>query len=958
MMPDPTIREQAYSLFLAEAEDLLQAIERNLSTLRVDRTTAKIHELRRSAHTLKGSAASVGLKGISTIAQGMENSFKALYKPEVEIDAELETLLLQAYGCLRVALNQVCAGETCNENSLLEQANSIVTRLKTKLGHHFDSAVLPTSKDLGVDVTRSLFAGEIQTRLDRLAEVIQTGNAADIASMLQTEAEVLRGLAESQNLPGFGAIAQASLTALKKHPDYVEEIAQVALADFRRGQAAVLAGERAVNGMVSDTLKQWTTRNPRIANRENGKGSTARNSKNTWSRLFGLLNRPAKSNAAPTPAGEPVHSNFPTSANENDDVFTVNASVADFADCIEGLESGAEAVESLPPLGDSISGVKANIALSSTLDRSMNWTNPQSTDRSTVDMNISELQLLNHVTSELSIHQNQQGYQNQQFQSALSQWLGQLQRHQLFLRQLRDRVDQLAVQSSEGSLDPLRQLAKSALITSEQLATDAITIENIAHTSQQISTTQDRLLNQLRDGLTQAQTVTIASVLNQLPPLVQQCIATYDKAVDLKLFGSTTLLDKRAIVALQNVLSNLIQITFEEGIETPEVRAQRGKPEFGSIQIRADQQGNRTCIEFKDDGQGSEGQRDRILAAAQSSSWLSFGKINVNLEPNQGTIVTLHLPLALITAQLLLCQVGQFTYGLCSEQIERIVSPEIGTLKLAGEQRLFCYDQDGQEVVVPLYAVSELVSYTTWIANAKSEREQSHPAVPVGTKPILFCNCSGQMVALEVDRILEQQELVVRSMDDPTSDSALPTPSYIRGFSVLGNGQTFLVIDAKPLTEQAHRSRSTASPMPTLTPERSQSEIFESNPASKASILVVDDSVTLRYMLSLTLQNAGYTVFQAQDGLDAIEQLQQHPEIQLVTCDVEMPRLDGFGFLTHCRESSELSQIPIVMITSQSNEQHQQFALQLGASAYLTKPFVEDTLLEMLNYLLTEKVTV
>jgi chemotaxis protein histidine kinase CheA/ActR/RegA family two-component response regulator len=878
----------------------------------------------------------VGLKGVSTIAQGMESTFKALYKSDVEIDAELETLLLQVYESLRTFLSQAFAGELWDENSLLEQTHPTLTRIKAKLGHHFDSAVLLSSKDLGVDVTRSLFEGEVQTRLDRLSEVIQAGILEDIATTLQMQAEVLSGLAESQNLPGFSAIARAAIAALQKHPDQASEIAQIALADFRQGQAAVLAGDRASGGTVSDALKQWTT------NQRRAKDSTGRTSKGAWSKLLGLLSRPTKSPPSLVPESNSFHSIAPTSMAESNDVYRVDAPLSDLADYTEELDAELDLVAIVPAPIPPVSSGKADTPLSSALNGA--------SDRSSLEVDSSDLQLLNHTASDLSIYQHQQHYQNEQFQNSLSQWLGHLQSHQILLSQLRDRVDQLP----DVNADSLQKLIRSAIVSSEQLATDATAIEKIAHTSHQIATTQDRLLHQLRDRFTQIQTITIDTVFNQLPPLVQHYIETYDQPVELKLIGTATLINRELATALQKLLSHLIQCSFEDGLEAPEIRFQKGKPEVGCIQIRAYQAGNQTRLEFRDDGQGNEAQRDRILAIVQRNSYLRLGKITVNSEVDRSTTVTLHLPLALITTQLLLCQTERFTYGLFSDQIERVFSSDSGTIQLAEGQRLFCYEQNGQEVAVPLYALSELLSYTSWMANAQSDRQPRNSTSP-GTKTILLFQYWGESLALEVDRILEEQELVVRSVgtvSDPTSP--VSTPNYVSGFSVLDNGQTFLVLDGLVLLEQSRISQPTASQTQTLTLERISTV---KQPATTA-ILVVDDSMTLRHLLTMTLQNAGYTVFQAQDGFEAIEQLQQHPEIQLVTCDVEMPRLDGFEFLTHCRQSTDLPQIPIVMITSQSNEQHQQFALELGASAYLTKPFVEDTLLEMLNYLLTEKVSV
>ena len=112
-----------------------------------------------------------------------------------------------------------------------------------------------------------------------------------------------------------------------------------------------------------------------------------------------------------------------------------------------------------------------------------------------------------------------------------------------------------------------------------------------------------------------------------------------------------------------------------------------------------------------------------------------------------------------------------------------------------------------------------------------------------------------------------------------------------------------------------------------------------------ATLLLVDDSLTLRQALALTLQKYGYQVLQARDGYEAIEQLQLQPDIQLVICDLEMPRMNGFEFLNYRRQDLILVEIPVIILTSRSGEQQRLIAIELGATAYMTKPYIEQQLL-------------
>ncbi|MEO1561696.1 MAG: response regulator, partial [Cyanobacteria bacterium J06632_19] len=111
----------------------------------------------------------------------------------------------------------------------------------------------------------------------------------------------------------------------------------------------------------------------------------------------------------------------------------------------------------------------------------------------------------------------------------------------------------------------------------------------------------------------------------------------------------------------------------------------------------------------------------------------------------------------------------------------------------------------------------------------------------------------------------------------------------------------------------------------------------------------VDDSINVRRFLALTLEKGGYLVEQAKDGQDALEKLQSGLSVQAVICDIEMPRVDGYGFLGRVKSNNELKNIPVAMLTSRSSDKHRQLAMQLGARAYFSKPYNEQELLRTLD---------
>jgi chemosensory pili system protein ChpA (sensor histidine kinase/response regulator) len=119
------------------------------------------------------------------------------------------------------------------------------------------------------------------------------------------------------------------------------------------------------------------------------------------------------------------------------------------------------------------------------------------------------------------------------------------------------------------------------------------------------------------------------------------------------------------------------------------------------------------------------------------------------------------------------------------------------------------------------------------------------------------------------------------------------------------------------------------------------------------TVMIVDDSITMRKVTTRLLERNDMKVMAAKDGVDAVAKLQEQiPDILLL--DIEMPRMDGFELATHVRNEARLHHIPIIMITSRSGDKHRQRAMQIGVNRYLGKPFQEADLLENIHALLEE----
>jgi two-component system, chemotaxis family, sensor histidine kinase and response regulator PixL len=264
-MNDSQIQAQAYSYFLAEAPELLHVIEQEILTLPSEHTTAKVHNLMRALHTLKGAAANVGLKTIERIAHNFEDVTRVFYDLEVVIDVSIQTLLLDGYSGLYECFTAHSPNGTAtsaehreiDESAIVDRMTATIEELKLKLGDWSETDIaLPTAIELGFDIVASIFETTIQEQIDEIVTVIATHDPELITECLNRVAEIGISLAESFELPGFLAIDRAIMDAIANYPDRVNDIALLALIDLQQAQSDVLAGDRTLGGTVSPALEK------------------------------------------------------------------------------------------------------------------------------------------------------------------------------------------------------------------------------------------------------------------------------------------------------------------------------------------------------------------------------------------------------------------------------------------------------------------------------------------------------------------------------------------------------------------------------------------------------------------------------------------------------------------------------------------------------------------------------
>lgn len=1104
MSLSPEIRDQAYQFFIEEAAELLHIIEMGLLDLRNERSTAKIHEVMRAAHSIKGGAASVELDTIKTIAHRLESIFKALYSDTVIITPELETALLQGYDCLRMPLEQQISSGTMDEAIALAQAEPILQTLEGLLGEALQEAesYVPTSEELGVDIVASIFEVDVVQGLERLQEVRRNPGSYPVVGELRAQLEVFSGLAEILNLPGFGVLTQAALDAIHHNPDRVLDILDVVLGDFEIAKNAVLAGDRKEGGAPSVAL-QALAQGDAVGLPDAPSPDSASLPVDVWGEP--ILPYPGEEPLTGTDGFEGVDAFFdapPPDLQQAslglEDVFGDGVALEDvfggggaFSDASPSLDSffGDSSLVptrtpspsdflGLPPSnfppgftasasdrGLAVDEVKANFdqlpSVTSTPNLLQSLLPPQRSPRgssptqikkapttagikatqlrskttiassgASIRVSVNRMEQMNNLVGELVISRNSISLQNDQLQAVVRELTDRFGRFQDLLNQLRTLADQTLVQPGGSNREPgftplmktqtsqpadwmqnfdVLEMDRYNTLHSQvqdifeevlQLEESVSDISLFAGLSNQALNRQRQQLNQLQTELMWARMLPLGDVLNRFPRILRELSNQYGKSVQLKLLGTGVLVDKSILEKLYDPLLHLLRNAFDHGIEPSEERLAQGKSAEGTIELEAYHRGNQTIVEIRDDGRGINlekvGRRamdlgwitpeelanmkpERLLGFLFESGFSTApkvteisgrgvgldvvksqlrelkGSVEVSSVPQEGSTFTLHLPLTLTIAKLLTFVVNSTLLALPSDSIEEILIPQSKQIKTMAGQTFFPW----RDQLIPLYPVSQLVRYGCVMPDTSSLKLiGAVPAPSHWQAPLLIVRRGLYTFALQVDRLLTEQELVIKPFG-----SAIAPPPYVYGCTILSDGRLVPVIDAAILVDRLAQEPSRLSvegseSSPSMPVEFTETkEPVASSRGLVDTILVVDDSSALRRTLALTLQKAGYRVVEARDGLEALNQLET-TGVNLIICDVEMPNMNGFEFLSQRRRNSHYVKIPVFMLTSRSNEKHRSLALQLGATSYFSKPYIESELLSAIRAIIQDTVLV
>lgn len=522
-------------------------------------------------------------------------------------------------------------------------------------------------------------------------------------------------------------------------------------------------------------------------------------------------------------------------------------------------------------------------------------------------------------------------------------------------------------QPSRSDFDPLeldrysmiQQLSRAFAESVSDVASIEGLLENLTREAQNLLLQQSRVVTELQNGLMRTRMVPFQRHVQRLSRLVRQVASETGKRCELVVTGASGELDRQVLERMLPPFEHMLRNSVVHGIETPEERRARGKPETGTIKVGLHREGSEMVIVLEDDGRGIDVQAVRARAQARgllqpgreltdeealqlilepgfsTASSVTHhagrgvgmdvvvteikklgGALYTASQPGQGVKFTIRLPFTLAITQALIVRTGDELYALPLPSVEGVARVTRSQVQkhLAEETPTFSYG--GQ-----VYRFQHLGAF---IGGPPSVLPDTEVSVPV-----VLIRAGEHSTALVTDELVGSREMVVKSVG--------PQIAGIRGIAgatILGDGRIVIILDMGALVRSEWRTRSLVA----QGPEEDQ----------RTFALVVDDSITVRRVTQRLLERHGMRVMTAKDGVDALSILQEHqPDIILL--DIEMPRMDGYELAGHVRSDPRLADIPIVMITSRVGEKHRARAIELGVNDYLGKPYQENQLLDAIE---------
>ncbi len=464
------------------------------------------------------------------------------------------------------------------------------------------------------------------------------------------------------------------------------------------------------------------------------------------------------------------------------------------------------------------------------------------------------------------------------------------------------------------------------------------------------------LLSELQDKMMRVRMTPMSILTNRMRRTVREVASKLGKKIRLIIEGSEIELDRLVWDKVTDPLMHLLRNAADHGIEPPALRQAMGKPPVATLKLAASREGNQVVIRIVDDGAGLnyEAIRNNIKKLGLSDKYDQLsenelagfifhpgfstrgkitevsgrgvgmdvvkqnieelkGSVNIYSESGKGAQFTLRIPLTLAAVRALLFSVGGQVFAIALNEIREIlrISPE----RIYSEPNLTVRLEND---VLPLYYASQVLKTGVSEKGVTSEN-------PI----ILVVESGGLKGALVIDNLVDQREIVIKS-----TGSHLRYVRGISGVTIMGDGSVIPILNVEELLKTETGAKET---------DLGRKELLAEKPLE---VMVVDDSVSIRTVVSRLMEEQGWEVHTAKDGIDALEKLREtRPEV--IILDIEMPRMNGYEFLSAMRTEPNYKKIPVIMLTSRTTAKHREKAMSLGAKGFIVKPYKDEEFIDL-----------
>jgi chemosensory pili system protein ChpA (sensor histidine kinase/response regulator) len=954
------------------------------------------------AHSLAGSSATVGFSALSELARVLEHALQHV-QLQSGGTAEQAEVFMAASDDIRRLLHQFAAG-------FLKEPNAqVLEQLRQVLEAEEVNTLSPPEEDLD-----DLAAPETVASEAAAPEAAAPEAAAPVGDAAVETAPSEAPMAQAAEVVAQGYVAPALSVVASDHDQHIDDAIAHAVStvsdvdddidaiDVIDPDLFPIFEEEATELLpqLGGALRQWVARPDNLGARN--EVLRALHTLKGSSRLAGAMRLGEMSHRLES-AIEQLDMETLTTEQIEPLLANFDGLEANFQFLrVVGGQAPAEAVVSFPAVKNDLSGpangADATLAPVPAPALSVRLPDPSQLAPARVAANQSvrvRAQLLDRLVNqagEVMISRSRLDVRLGQFRSSLTDLSGNLDRLRQQLRDIEVQSEsqmqsRLALSKDSGAgFDPLefdrftrvQELTRMMAESVNDVATVQRNLQRAMEGAEDDLIAQGRQARELQRDLLRTRMVEFEGIAERLYAVVRQASKETGKQIKLDITGGSIEMDRGVLDRMTPAFEHLLRNCVAHGIEAPEARIAAGKPATGTITVELHHEGNDVSVEFRDDGAGldvpsirqkalAQGivQADVEISDAEAANLIFMpgfstasevtglagrgigmdvvrsevnalgGRIETSTEAGKGVAFRMVLPLTTAVTQVVMLRAGDQAIGVPANVVEIVRRTCAADLEEAYRTGFF---DDGFEQL-PFFWAGALLQ-----ASARSSETAGK------TRPVVIFRSASQRIAMHVDEVLGNQEVVVKNLGPQLS--RLPG---LAGMSVLASGAVVLIYNPVALaTVYGDQVRAASAGLPAvLEPEGAgagkPAASMLAAPSQVPLVLVVDDSITVRRVTQRLLQREGYRVALAADGLQALERLQEERPT-VVLSDIEMPRMDGFDLARNIRADGALRGLPIIMITSRIAEKHRKHALELGVNHYLGKPYPDEELLSLIRH--------